>query len=138
MPTVTVLPGFVRQALESKDITWFGSGQRTQNFIHVYDVVRACLFATETHHPGVYNIGGARSISMSELAEMVIRLTPGTRSHACAAKMPDMQDDFRWEVDLRKAEAAFGYRPAISLEQGLSEYIELTRLGHAGHRLWSA
>jgi len=45
MNSSTVLPRYVQQALGSQPVQWFGSGQRTQNFCHVDDVVSACILA---------------------------------------------------------------------------------------------
>ncbi|HUU28064.1 MAG TPA: NAD(P)-dependent oxidoreductase [archaeon] len=119
----SVLPFFVQQASNSQDIELFGSGQRTQNFVHVKDVVSACLLAANTPDPGVYNIAGPSSISMKALAEMVVRLTPGSKSKIVFGGKPDPQEDYRWEVDLSRSSNRLRFYPRIDLEQGLADYI---------------
>lgn len=137
MPPTSVLPRFVRQALDSEDLSWFGSGGRTQNFVHVADVVRALLLASETPSPGVYNLAGPASVSMKDLARMIVRLAQGSQSRAVPSGSPDPQDDFRWEIDLRGAEAGLGYRPEVTLERGIGELIASTRTSAAPARWWS-
>lgn len=125
----SVLTRFVKRALASESLNWFGTGQRTQNFVHVKDIVQACLKASETQAPGVYNVGGQESISMENLARLVQRLTPGCTSKVCEADALDPQEDYLWEVSLSKAREGLGYIPQIPIEQGLREYIESVRSG---------
>lgn len=125
MDSATVLPLFVRLALAGKDILYYGSGRRTQNFVHVSDVSRAFILAAESNHPGVYNLGGPETVSMRDLANLVIDLTPETSSLARPAGVPDPQENCRWEVDLTHAMEGLGYSPKVSLKEGLSSYIGL-------------
>ncbi|MFM6134524.1 MAG: NAD-dependent epimerase/dehydratase family protein, partial [Sphaerospermopsis kisseleviana] len=103
MQSHTVLPLFVRQALESKDIHIYGSGQRRQNFIHVSDVVSAAMLAITNCKPGIYNVGGDCSISMLELATTVLATVKGmtnTTSQIILSGRPDLQEDYNWEIDI--------------------------------------
>jgi UDP-glucose 4-epimerase len=135
MSPATVLPAFIRLARESKNIPIYGTGSRTQNFVHVSDVVRATLLAIETPAPGVYNVAGPRSISMLELATMVIGAVSGSTSRVELTGKPDPQEDYRWEIDGTKAERGLGYHASIDLQSGLADYIsDLNRNGSA--RWW--
>lgn len=131
MPHASVLPFFVSRAMESRDLELYGSGERTQNFIHVEDAVNAFILAAENGETGVYNIGGAESVSMNNLAKSVVRLTPGCKSAIVHGEKQDPQDDYRWEIDIGKARAGFEYAPRIGLEQGLAGYINWRRAGQA-------
>jgi nucleoside-diphosphate-sugar epimerase len=131
-----VLARFVSQALHSEDIQWLGDGSRAQNFVHVCDVVRAAQLAAVTDHPGIYNIGGPETTNMRELAQIVARLTPGTRSKLSAAAVADPEQGRRWEVDNSRALKGLGYRPQVSLEQGLAEYIRNARGETEPSRWW--
>jgi UDP-glucose 4-epimerase len=133
-----VLPRFVSRALKSEEIQWLGNGSRAQNFVHVTDVVAAALLAAATDRPGIYNVGGSETTSMQELARSVTRLTPGTSSQVTASGNPDPEEGCRWEVDLTRAAAGLGYRPKISLEQGLGEYIAWVQSGQDAQRWWKA
>ncbi len=137
MPPTTVLPRFLRQAQDSEPLRWFGSGKRSQNFVHITDVIRAGLLAAQTARPGVYNIGGPSAINMRNLAETIIRLTPGSRSRAEAAGQPDPQDGWRWEVDLSRAATELGYRPSVTIEAGLADYIRRGTVMGTPWQWWS-
>ena len=123
MNTKTVLPHFVNQALASKPLEYFGSGDRTQNFVHVSDIVQACTLAVDCPNPGIYNVGG-ETISMRELAELIVRLTPGSKSIVRASKTKDPQEDYRWEIDLTRSRELLGYKPRIPLEVGIAKLIK--------------
>jgi nucleoside-diphosphate-sugar epimerase len=118
----SVLPYFVQSALDGRRVAWFGEGGRTQNFLHVKDAARAFMLAARSTAVGVFHIGGPESVSMRDLAEMVVALT-GSRAAAGAAGKPDPQEAHRWELDLRHAAAALGYVPAVRIREGLEEYI---------------
>lgn len=132
----TVLPRFVRQVLASQDVHLFGTGQRTQNFVHVNDVVESCLLAANTDHPGVYNIAGPNDISMQNLAELTLRLIPESGSQVLLKNVPDPQDDYRWDVDLSKAKRFLGYSPDIPISEGLSSYISSIKSRNDHIRWW--
>lgn len=123
MPSGSVLPFFTSLALESKEITLYGSGKRAQDFIHVDDIVQACLLAATTKNPGVYNIGSAEPVSMYSLAEKIIGLLPESKSPIIYSNEIDPQESYRWEVDTTKAKDKLKFFPKIDLEEGLSNYI---------------
>ena len=136
MPDGPVLAKFVRQALKSEDIFLHGTGERRQNFVHVRDVVQASLLAAETSHPGVYNVASGSSVSMRHLAEMILRLTPGSRSSVRASGKPDPQEGYHWDIDLSRSQNRLGYLPGVSLDAGLKEYLESARNDVPPSRWW--
>jgi nucleoside-diphosphate-sugar epimerase len=138
MAPATVLPYFIGCVLRSEDLLWFGSGERTQNFIHSSDVVHACLLAAQTGQPGVYNIGGESSVNMRDLAGLIVDLCPGCRSAARAAGKPDPQEDERWELDLSRAKAGLGYSPLVTLREGLRDLIAFVRSKAPVPQWWRA
>jgi nucleoside-diphosphate-sugar epimerase len=124
MAVGSVLPLFASRALRSETLAYHGAGARVQNFVHVDDVVRACVLAAGHPGSGVLIAGGADSLSMKDLAGLVVRLTPGSTSRVTASGRPDAQDDYRWIPELEPARAAVGYAPCIPLDTFLPEYIE--------------
>lgn len=132
----TVLPKFIRQTLSSQEIHLFGTGRRTQNFIHVDDIISACLLAANTDQPAVYNIAGPSSISMHDLANLVVRLIPESKSNVSFSNMPDPQDDYRWEIDLTKAKKQLGYSPGVPIFEGLLSYISWVKSGKGYPKWW--
>jgi nucleoside-diphosphate-sugar epimerase len=119
-----VLPMFAERALRGEDLTYHGSGSRVQNFVHVDDVVRACVLAAEHPGNGVLNIGGVDSLSMKELAEAVVCATPASISHVRTSGKDDPQEDYRWIPELDGAHEAIGYAPCVRMNVFLPQYIK--------------
>lgn len=124
MQVHTVLPQFVHRALRSDDIEIYGTGQRTQNFVHLTDVVQAFLLAAETDKPGVYNVAGIESCSMQQLAEKVVQQVPETRTQIIRCGQPDPQESYRWDIDLSRSRKNLNFNPRVSLLNGISDYID--------------
>ncbi len=114
---------FITQALNGNDITIYGDGSQTRSFCFYTDTIDAFLRLVETpsNFIGPVNIGNPHEITISELAELIIRLT-GSKSKL--VKLPLPQDDpIRRCPDVGLAKKQLGWEPKISLEEGLKETI---------------
>ena len=70
----SVIPIFIHRALQDKVITIFGDGEQTRDFVFVKDVAEANLAAAR--HPGdIFNVANGESITVNELAKLIIKLT---------------------------------------------------------------
>ncbi len=119
-----VIPQFIARMLAGRAPQIHGDGCQTRNFVYVEDVVRANLLAAEAEAAvgGVYNVAGARSVSVLELAQTLRRLIPGAPEWVHG---PPRAGDIRHsDADLNAAARALGYRPQIDLEQGLQRTVE--------------
>ncbi|MDR0931603.1 MAG: GDP-mannose 4,6-dehydratase [Victivallales bacterium] len=76
-----VIPRFVERALKGDALQVYGDGTQSRCFCHVTDVVRALrlLIDRPESYGQIYNIGSRRSITIAELAKLVIERT-GSRS----------------------------------------------------------
>jgi UDP-glucose 4-epimerase len=124
-----VVPSFVRQALANQPITVFGDGNQARCFGFVGDVVGAVvkLVDTPAAYGQVFNIGNEQEVSITELAERIIRLTG---SSSTIQRIPyteaygDGFEDMRRRVpDLTKIREAIGYRPRVSLDEIIQRVI---------------
>ncbi len=130
-----VVPGFVRQALNSEPITVYGDGQQSRCFAHVQDVVEALLqlMACPQARGQVTNVGNNQEITILALAERVKELTG---SSSPIVKIPYDQaygegfDDMRRRVpDLDKVHNLIGYQPKRNLDQIIRDVIESQKQG---------
>ena len=62
----------MKQIQNSKDIELWSQGKRQQVFTHTKDIARACLLSLESNYRGTLNITGPDSISMFDLANLII------------------------------------------------------------------
>ena len=118
-----VVSSFIVQALLNQDITVFGDGEQTRSFCYVDDLIRGLIGLMETDPAvvGPINLGNPAEFTMRQLAELVLELT-GSRSKIVHRPLP--QDDPRQrKPDISEAERLLGWRPAISLKEGLTKTI---------------
>jgi UDP-glucose 4-epimerase len=118
-----VVPNLVGQALRGEPLTVFGDGQQTRCFSYVKDVVPALVLVGEhPESPGrAFNLGGAREISIGELATRIVAVT-GSSSDIIlvpyAEAYPDGFEDMRRRVPNNSAARALvGFEPATSIDE---------------------
>jgi nucleoside-diphosphate-sugar epimerase len=121
-----VIPIFVFQMLRGEPVTIFGDGEQTRDFVNVRDVVQANIKAAMT--PGVsgaFNIGSGTRISINDLVE---RLKPASGLNPVVRHGPRRAGDVRDSLaDISAARKAFGFEPAVTMDEGLPEYIRWAR-----------
>jgi nucleoside-diphosphate-sugar epimerase len=119
-----VVPLFVTAIAGGRPITIHGDGEQSRDFTYVGNVVDATLRAGNT--PGVsgeiFNIAAGAPASVNELAATIgsILGKPVEKEHL-PARAGDIRDSW---ADLTKAEQLLGYRPQISLADGLRRTVE--------------
>jgi UDP-glucose 4-epimerase len=111
---------FIRAALEGRPVTLYGDGSQTRDFTFISDIVDANLAAGGRGRPGaVYNIGGGSRVSVTQVLELVGRLTGRTLDiRREETQKGDMRDTF---ADTTRARADLGFQPRYPLERGLAE-----------------
>src|SRR6202050_4964329 len=128
-----VVPNFVRQAIEGRDITIYGDGSQSRCFTHVSDGVGALMRLAENESAvgEVYNIGGNQEITILELAQKVQLLTgsdsPIVFVPYAKAYEEGFEDMMRRVPDLSKINALIGYAPKITLDEILESVIQYQR-----------
>ncbi|MFM7187057.1 MAG: NAD-dependent epimerase/dehydratase family protein [Armatimonadota bacterium] len=70
------IPIFLSRALSGNDVTIYGDGGQTRDFVHVSDIAGANWHAATTPGmTGVYNVACGKSLSIRELAEQIVKTT---------------------------------------------------------------
>lgn len=120
-----VVPAFISQALRNKPVTVFGDGSQTRSFCYVSDLIEGIYRLMMSNYDLPVNIGNPTEMTMIEFAKEVVRATRA-RSKIVFKSLP--QDDPRQRrPDITKASQLLGWRPKISLAQGLVQTIEYFR-----------
>jgi UDP-glucose 4-epimerase len=118
-----VLPNFVRQALDGKPITIFGTGQQSRCFCDVRDTIEALqrLLATDKAIGEVVNIGTDEEVTIDALAQLVKHRTNSESSITHIpydqAYEPGFEDMLRRVPSLEKLQNLTGFRPATPLTE---------------------
>lgn len=129
----TVVARFVKQALNGQPITVHGDGSQTRCFTFVDDTVAGVILAAIT--PGaegrVFNIGNTSETSVLRLAQLVRSMT-NTSSEITLMPYRDYygqsyEDTPRRVPDITRASTILGFRPTVSLEDGLRQTVAWCR-----------
>jgi UDP-glucose 4-epimerase len=111
-----VIPSFIKRTGDGEPPVIYGDGTQTRDFTFVKDAVAANILAAEGGATGVYNIGRGESVSLNELARLVIKLSG--RDLRLVYEGPRPGDVKHSLADITLARG-FGYDPKFSLEDGL-------------------
>ena len=99
-----------------------GTGVQSRDYIYVGDVVRANVLAIEREvPPGAYNIGTGIETSVNDLHEL-LREESG-KGHTPRHGPAKAGEQSRSSVDPSRAGCVFGWRPEMSLTDGLGETL---------------
>lgn len=118
------LSRFISLAARGEPVEVFGDGTQSREMTYVSDVVEATVTALEAEPVGatrIYNVGGGTRTTVVELVELVGEAM-GERVEIRYA--PPVPGDVRstW-ADLERAARELGYRPRVSLEEGVEAQV---------------
>lgn len=124
-PYSGVISRFVNRARSGEDLTILGDGQQVRDFINVSDVVES-LIASMRHLDKnevglVLNVCRGKTLSIKQLAHMIVTLTSSTSS---IVHGPKRDGDIRFSCgDPSLAREILDWRANSSLEQGLEHLL---------------
>jgi len=116
------VPIFIEKALRGEDITIFGDGGQTRDFIYVKDIAGALSFAVETPGvTGVFNAGYGGQITINDLADGLIQAAD---SASKVIHGPERAGDVRHSRASADKLRAAGWLPMHTLKEGLARTLE--------------
>lgn len=123
------IPAFISQALANKPVTIFGSGRQTRSFCFIDDEVEGLLRLLVSNQIGPVNIGNPLEMTVEQMARKIIRLS-GSKSRIVKKPLP-MDDPKVRQPDITLAKKTLGWKPQISIEEGLKRTIAWFKLTHS-------
>lgn len=116
-----MIPDFVSNALDNKDIVIYGDEKFSSSFCYISDAIDASLKFMEKDGSGVINIGSDTLVSLATLAQKVVDMV-GAKSKII--HQPEILFMSQLPVpDIGKALNELGWLPIITLEKGLEKTI---------------
>ena len=115
------VPIFIEKALNNEDLTIFGDGEQTRDFVFVKDVVAANAFFAMSEFTGVHNIAYGGKITINDLASEIIRLTS---SKSKIIHLPERAGDVKHSMAAVDKLKATGFKPAHTFAEALEYTIE--------------
>lgn len=110
---------FLRQKKENKPLTVVGDGSQRRDFVHVNDVVKANILASEVDLPdsfqSIFNIGSGKNYSVLEIAKMISK-----NIEHVPVRSGEMKETL---ANINKAISVLGWNPNEKLEQYIQSVI---------------
>src|ERR1700683_1441962 len=117
------LPLMITNALDDKPLPIYGDGKQQRDWLHVDDNCRGILSVFERGRIGeVYNIGGQDIVENLTTAKALLRVM-GKPETLLSYVKDRPGHDRRYALKCDKMEHELGWKPAISLEEGLRQTI---------------
>ncbi len=130
LETSHVLPALVRKFIEAKqnnkgEVTVWGSGTPLREFLHTDDLAKAVLLCMEKYDDAQQiNVGSGVEISILDLAHKIAEKVGFEGSIVMDLSKPDGTP--RKVLDITKV-SNLGWKPTISLDQGIASTVEWYR-----------
>lgn len=126
-----VIPSLIRKVDNvlvqgENQITVWGTGRPTREFLYVEDAAKGILLATQAYDkPDPVNLGSGMEVSIRELAEKICGIMGFRGEIVFDSSKPDGQP--RRRLDVTKAKREFGFSATTSFDIGLKKIIEWYR-----------
>jgi UDP-glucose 4-epimerase len=123
-PYSGVITSLKKALLAEQTIKIYGDGMQTRDFVYIDDVVQALLLGIDApeYATGMFNICTGHSISINDLANMMIKLTKTTVDiKYYPERLRDLKHS-RGNPDLAKKMLQFNATTAI--EKGLTQFLK--------------
>jgi UDP-glucuronate decarboxylase len=121
-----MLENFIVQALKNEDITVYGKGTQTRSFCYVDDLLEGLVrMMNNENFTGPVNIGNPEEYTILDLAKKIIAMT-GSKSSIVYRPLPS-DDPTQRQPDITLAGNKLGWKPAITVDEGLQRTIEYFR-----------
>ena len=112
-----VVSNLIRQALQGKPLTMYGSGEQTRSFCYIDDLVRGIMAMAQSNQPGPINLGNPEERTLLNLAEIVLEITNSTST----LEFRDLPEDDPKQrcPDITKAKTLLDWQPTVDIRAGI-------------------
>jgi len=123
-----VIPALIKKCVDASkmvksEITVWGTGEPTREFLYVEDCAEAIARATEGYDQSdPVNIGTGQETSIKGLLSIICKTTGFKGRIIWDSTKPDGQP--RRCLDVSKAEREFGFKASVGLEEGLRKTVD--------------
>jgi dTDP-L-rhamnose 4-epimerase len=132
-PYTGVLAIFASRLLNDNPPLVYEDGNQKRDFINVKDIAAACILACEKQEANgeVFNIGSGNAYSIREIAAKLAQVMNKPHLSAKITSNYRAGDIRHCYADITKAGKMLGFKPSVTLDDGLAELTEWIRTQEA-------
>ncbi|HEY9892205.1 MAG TPA: NAD-dependent epimerase/dehydratase family protein [Candidatus Sericytochromatia bacterium] len=122
-PYTGVLAIFASRLLNNNPPLIFEDGYQKRDFVSIHDVVQACRLAMEIPEAAgkVFNVASDRQYTVLEAAQLMAKVLGKEHIQPLITEKYRVGDVRHCFADITQARATLGYKPCVTLEDGLVE-----------------
>lgn len=119
-----IIPRSIIYMLQKKKIPLHGGGNAVKSYIHIRDVSKGELLAMERGKPGeIYHFSPEAGVAVKEVVAKIAEKLDLSFEETTEIVEERLGQDKAYTIDSAKARAEFGWKPEISLEQGIEKTV---------------
>jgi nucleoside-diphosphate-sugar epimerase len=115
---------FIKWILEGKPLEIFGDGTQSRDFTYIDDVAEGTLLALNSKGYEIFNLGNNNPHQLSYVIELIEKYT-GKKAKVEYREFHKADMRATW-ADIEKAQKMLGWKPKVSLEEGIKRTVEWT------------
>jgi nucleoside-diphosphate-sugar epimerase len=118
-----VIPLFITAIAEDRPIRIDGDGEQRRDFTYVSNVVEGTILAADAAEASgrIFNVAASAPASVNQVAELIGQiLGKDVKKEHAPPRAGDIRDSW---ADITAAREAFGWEPAVGLEDGLRRTV---------------
>jgi nucleoside-diphosphate-sugar epimerase len=123
----TVIPKFIKQALSGKQLTIYGDGKYSRDFVHVNDITKALTLSLTTKGIGgeTFNVGGT-TMSINQIAQIIKEeiLEITGKEVTCTNTPPRKGETKEFSYNLEKIRNQLGFKNRWKVRKGVQQLIK--------------
>lgn len=119
-----IIPTMYSQAKKNNDITVFGTGKDTRDYVYISDIVNGLWLAKDLPRGETINLATGQETTNLEMAQKIIQMT-NSKSNIMFVDYPKEFGNIKTQVgSFKKAASSIGWSPKVNLTDGLQKTIE--------------
>lgn len=123
-----VIPTFIWRALNNEDLTLYGAGESSRDFVYVDDLAKGVIAASVLGKKGeVYNLASGHEIMIKDVAVKIIEFSSSS-SNLHIEDRREWDHSGRRFGDPSKSRKVLDFAVTTSFDDGLKQTIEWTKL----------
>ncbi|HOW36105.1 MAG TPA: GDP-mannose 4,6-dehydratase [Candidatus Omnitrophota bacterium] len=120
-----IIPRTVISIKMGKKIYLHGGGKAVKSYIHIRDISKGEKLAMEKGKNGeIYHLSPKSGIAVKDVVKTICQMMGVDFKKATQAAGERLGQDAAYVIDSTKARKAFGWKPAVSVEEGLGDVID--------------
>ncbi len=115
------IPIFVSKAVNNEEISIYGDGEQTRDFVYVKDIVAANIHMAKSDNCGVFNVAYGRKTTINDLVTKILEMTS---SSATVKHLPSRSGEIKHSLASVAKLLATGFKASHDFRDGLLATVD--------------